>query len=199
MHDIADVGQIFAGLFLHKISNKLLMGLGALAYTVAFVLMALNRDDSSYWAFLFPAFTICVIGADLEFNVCQMYVMSSMTSEQQALAGGIFQTAARLFSTIGFGVATALFKAIEQSPATSGYYAHQAIAPYSAVFWFAAAASAVSLVLVAFLRLGTQGETKHGEAEEYASEIALGTESVQAKRVAKAIVGQSGEEAGPSE
>lgn len=40
--------NILAGLILHKVSNKLLMGIGALAYTVSFILLALNKTTSSY-------------------------------------------------------------------------------------------------------------------------------------------------------
>jgi predicted MFS family arabinose efflux permease len=46
--------NIVAGLILHKVSNKLLMYIGTLAYLIAFVLLAVNRSSSSYWAFCFP-------------------------------------------------------------------------------------------------------------------------------------------------
>jgi hypothetical protein len=58
-----------AALVLHKVSNKLLMGLGAVAYLVAFILAAAQRKGDSYWAFSFPALCLCVVGADFQFNV----------------------------------------------------------------------------------------------------------------------------------
>jgi hypothetical protein len=45
------------------------MGIGAGAFIIAFLLVALQRTGDSYWAFTFPALVIVVIGTDLEFNV----------------------------------------------------------------------------------------------------------------------------------
>ncbi len=64
--------NLVAGLVQHKVSNKLLMGIGAGAYVVAFVLAAVQRKGDSYWAFSFPALSICVIGADFEFVVANV-------------------------------------------------------------------------------------------------------------------------------
>ena len=148
--------NVFAGMVLHKVSNKLLMYVGAIAYTVAFLLLAFNRHSSSYWAFSFPAFVLMVVGADLEFNVANMYVMSSLPAAQQSIAGGIFQTVTRLCMTIGFGVTTALFNAVQQNPTMPAYWDSET-QPYTATFWFALACSVVSVALVPFLTLTTQG------------------------------------------
>ena len=148
--------NVFAGMVLHKISNKLLMYVGTVAYTAAFLLLAFNRRSSSYWAFSFPAFVLMVVGADLEFNVANMYVMSSLPPAQQSIAGGIFQTVTRLCMTIGFGITTALFNAVEKSPRMASYW-DRATQPYTATFWFAVACSVVSIGLVPFLTLTTQG------------------------------------------
>ncbi|KAF4553444.1 Hypothetical protein D9617_7g031720 [Elsinoe fawcettii] len=150
--------NVFAGAFLHRINNKLLMYVGAGSYTLSFILLALNRTDSSYWAFCFPAFILTVVGADLEFNVANMYVMTSLPDDQQSIAGGIFQTVTRLFTTIGFGVMTAVFDAVLEKPRLGGYYkGFTEVMPYAAAFWYAAAAAGVSLVFVVFLSIGTQG------------------------------------------
>lgn len=61
--------NILAGLILHKVSNKLLTFIGAVCYTVSFLLLALQKSDSSYWAFIFPSLLLMVVGADFQFNV----------------------------------------------------------------------------------------------------------------------------------
>lgn len=162
--------NVFAGMVLHKVSNKLLMYIGTIAYTAAFLLLAFNRQSSSYWAFSFPAFVLMVVGADLEFNVANMYVMSSMPPSQQSIAGGIFQTVTRLCMTIGFGITTALFNAVEKSPSMASYWDRET-QPYTATFWFAVAGSVVSIGLVPFLTLTTQGgkATKRDEPTSPAS------------------------------
>src|ERR1700710_2700870 len=65
--------NIIAGFVLHKVNNKLLAGIGALAYLLAVVLLAVMKKDSSYWAFIFPSLVLSVIGADLQFNVAIVY------------------------------------------------------------------------------------------------------------------------------
>jgi MFS family permease len=161
--------NVFAGLVLHKISNKLLMYIGTIAYIAAFLLLAFNRHSSSYWAFSFPAFVLMVVGADLEFNVANMYVMSSMPPAQQSIAGGIFQTVTRLCMTVGFGVTTALFNAVQKSPRMASYWDRET-QPYTATFWFAVACSVVSIGLVPFLTLTTQG----GKVAEPGESTSLG-------------------------
>ena len=151
--------NVVAALILHRISNKLLMYVGTAAYTIAFLLLSFHRVDSSYWAFCFPAFCIMVIGADLEFNVANMYVMSSIPAHQQSVAGGIFQTVAKLFMTLGFGIATAIFNSVQASPsamAQTGFWDRQT-RPYAATFLFATACSVFAFCLVPFLTIGTQG------------------------------------------
>ncbi|KAK4580240.1 hypothetical protein LTR86_000443 [Recurvomyces mirabilis] len=148
--------NVVAGLILHKISNKLLMLVATLAYSTAFLLLAFNRHDSSYWAFCFPGFILMVVGADLEFNVANMYVMSSMPAHQQSVAGGIFQTVAKLCTTLGFGISTAVFNAVQQNPRMASYW-DRTTQPYAATMWAAVASSLLALCLVPFLTLGTQG------------------------------------------
>lgn len=58
--------------------------------------------------------------------------------------------------TIGFGVTTASFNAVQQNPTMPAYWDRET-QPYTATFWFALACSVVSVVLVPFLTLTTQG------------------------------------------
>jgi len=61
--------NIIAAVILHCVSNKLLMGIGAVAYTLSFLLEALNKTEYSYWPMIFPALCLGVVGADFQFNV----------------------------------------------------------------------------------------------------------------------------------
>ncbi|KAI9657955.1 MAG: hypothetical protein M1821_002612 [Bathelium mastoideum] len=149
--------NIFAGLMLHRISNQLLMYIGSAAYTVSFMLMAVNRRSDSYWAFFFPALILDVVGADLEFNVANMYVLSSLPPDQQSIAGGLFQTVTKLCMTLGYGIATALFNGVSKNPPRTGYYRGDPSWPYATVFWYSAVCCALSVALVPWLRIRTQG------------------------------------------
>ncbi|KAF2491371.1 major facilitator superfamily transporter [Lophium mytilinum] len=177
------IANVIAALILHKVSNKLLMGVGACSYTLCFLLAAVNRHSDSYWAFIFPALIFSVIGADLEFNVANMYVLSSLPPERQSIAGSIFQTVTKLCIAVGFGVATAIFNAVNASPARSGYYGNDPYQPYAAVFWFGMAASAASVPLVFWLRIGTQGHEGPKGEESVGDGEGEGEEASEAKDV----------------
>lgn len=86
-----------------------------------------------------------------------MYVLSSMPVNKQSIAGSLFQTLTRLCTAVSYGIATAIFDAVQNKPAKSGYYAHNKVEPYAAVFWFSAATSFLGLFFVPFLRITTQG------------------------------------------
>lgn len=160
--------NIFAGAFMHKINNKLLLIIGAMAYTASFLLLALNRTSASYWAFCFPALCLMVIGADLEFTVANMYVMTSLPPDQQGIAGGILQTVTRLFTTVGYGVVTAVFDSVAKRPNFIGYFASSPSSqPYSGVFFVSTACTALSIGLAVFISIGTQGsKEKHTPESE---------------------------------
>ncbi|KAL1841670.1 hypothetical protein VTK73DRAFT_3416 [Phialemonium thermophilum] len=65
--------NLVAGSILHRINNTLIMAFGCVAYVVSHILLSLMKRDSSYWSFTFPALIVCVIGADFQFNVANMY------------------------------------------------------------------------------------------------------------------------------
>lgn len=68
------LANLVAALIQHKVSNKLLVGIGAIAYLVSFVLAAVQRHGDSYWAFSFPSLCLCVIGVDFQFIVANVSI-----------------------------------------------------------------------------------------------------------------------------
>lgn len=69
--------NVIAGLIMHRVSNKLLMGIGAFGFASSFALYSAfdYTVDNSYWKYLFPALILSVVGADFEFtvtNVCRL-------------------------------------------------------------------------------------------------------------------------------
>lgn len=61
--------NVICGLILHRVSNKVLTGIGALSYTAAFLILGFMKEDAMYWEFIFPGLVLVVIGADIQFNV----------------------------------------------------------------------------------------------------------------------------------
>lgn len=99
-----------------------------------------------------------------------MYVMSSLPPSQQSIAGGIFNTINRLCNNLGLGIATSVESAIVNKMTAST----PAIQPYLAVYWFAAAAAGLSLLMVPFLTLDTQGGIAPQKSESVTSKESAG-------------------------
>ncbi|KAL8408722.1 hypothetical protein RB594_007241 [Gaeumannomyces avenae] len=159
--------NIVAGSILHKVNNTLLHGIGAVSYLVANLLLSLMGPDSNYWAYVFPALIINVIGADFQFNVANMYVMQSLPSHQQGLAGGILNTMIRLCSTVALGISTAVFGSVGRSPEGVA----NPMLQYTRAFQVSVALAAFGLLFVPFIKVGTQGNHKHVSDET--SELSL--------------------------
>lgn len=122
-----------------------------------------------------------------------------MPRNKQSMAGSLLQTVSRLCTAITFGIATAIFDAVQKSPAKSGYYANNAVEPYAAVFWCAAAVAFPGIFLVPFLRIQTQGhagDTGRVNAQETDEERAESVEegSVDAEKSVRYVLGSDGSE-----
>lgn len=80
-----------------------------------------------------------------------------MPTNKQSIAGSLLQTLTRLCTAVGYGIATAIFDAVERNPPKSGYYANNVVAPFAAVFWFSLGVCFIAVLFVPFLRITTQG------------------------------------------
>lgn len=68
--------NVVAALVLHKINNKVLVGIGSIACFGSALLLSVMEGDHMYWAFIFPSLILAVVGVDLQFNVANV---SSLT------------------------------------------------------------------------------------------------------------------------
>ncbi|KAK7754053.1 hypothetical protein SLS62_003899 [Diatrype stigma] len=127
---------------------------------------SITFPDSKYWAFMFPGFILNVAGADFQFNVANIYVMQSLPSHQQSLAGGIFNVVIRLSQAVVMGISTAVFSSVELTP--KGI--EDPMVKYTRTFQVAVALAALSLVFSPFIRLGTQGNTPKDPEMEHMTE-----------------------------
>ncbi|KAI0457522.1 MFS general substrate transporter [Xylaria acuta] len=151
--------NVIAGRILHRVNNTLIMIFGAVSYLAAALLFSFMRADSNYWAFIFPALVLNVAGADLQFNVANMYVLQSLPSHQQSLAGGIFNVFIRLSNTAVLGISTAVFSSIKSTPADP-------MLKYTRTFQTTVALAAAGVLVSPFIKLGTQGNAPKVEVRE---------------------------------
>ncbi len=60
-----------------KIPGRIIMGIGGIAYLAGATLQIFVRENTSYWALLFPSLCITVIGADFQFIVSNVRLFRS--------------------------------------------------------------------------------------------------------------------------
>ncbi len=155
--------NVTAALIMHKVSNKHIMYIAASALVAASALWSAIAPSIPYWALSFPALICSVIGSDFQFTVTNMYVMSSLPSDKQSVAGGLFNTVSRLITTVGLAVQTSVFEAAggaSEGPDALKYR------PYQATFWVSLAGAVLGLALVPFLTIGTQGHRKKDDRHQ---------------------------------
>jgi predicted MFS family arabinose efflux permease len=149
--------NVLSAMIMHRVSNRLIMLVGAGAQIIACALLSAFGTSISFWALAFPALLCSVLSQDLEFTVTNMYVMSSMPSEQQSVAGGLFNTVTRLVSTIGFGIQTSIYNSAGGTAEGPGSLRYR---PYQATFWVSLVGAVFALFLVPFISIGRQGARK---------------------------------------
>ena len=87
--------NVVAGFIMHRVSNKLLMAIGALAYCGCFAIMSAMPLNGLYWAFVFPALCLSVVGGDFQFtvtNVSQTHCHSNPLSSLFMLTIGVHES-----------------------------------------------------------------------------------------------------------
>ncbi|KAJ9633039.1 hypothetical protein H2204_007429 [Knufia peltigerae] len=149
--------NVLAAVIMHRVSNKLIMVVGAISQVIACALLSATSTSISYWALTFPALLFSVLSQDLEFTVTNMYVMSSLPSEQQSVAGGLINTVIRLGATVGLGVQTSIYNSAGGSAQGADALKYR---PYQTTFWVALVGAAAAIFLVPFLTIGRQGVRK---------------------------------------
>jgi hypothetical protein len=109
-----------------------------------------------------------------------MYVMQSLPSHQQALAGGIFNTLFRLGAAIALGATTAVYTSTAGTPEGAA----DPMLGYTRAWQAAIGLSAGSFLFLPFVRLGTQGHAPGAAAGETKAEGAAADQKDPAEQEA---------------
>ncbi|KAJ6535086.1 major facilitator superfamily domain-containing protein [Mycena capillaripes] len=161
--------NIVTGYTMSRIPGQYLILTGLLGSISAPLIFALIDVNSSYWAMAFLVL-ILVVGADAVYPVGNLQVCSAFADDSQALAGGVFNVATRIGTSIGLAVISSI------STAVSSHYnrSHPSLAPdspevlmvgFRAAGWACFAAALVSFC-IALLRLKGMGIVKGRTSDE---------------------------------
>jgi len=159
--------NLFAAYTLHIIPGKILLIVAECSFTGAALLFALQPVHITYWAMSFPSLVLSVVGADLAYMVCNLFVTESVPNRLKSTAGAIFNTVIQLATTIGLGVGSAVANSISQKGPHPGESPEDFLArTYHGAYWFAVSCTALAIPLCLFVKVGTQGHKTKEETED---------------------------------
>ncbi|KAI6547512.1 hypothetical protein MCOR03_011310 [Pyricularia oryzae] len=118
---LAGGGLIIAlvgGAVLHKIPGTILIILSTLGFLASSLLFVfIPTSGANYWAWIFPAMVCATIGIDIMYNVSNIFITTSVRSDQQGLAGACIN--ALVFLGMSFFLGWAELAAANHADTTS--------------------------------------------------------------------------------
>lgn len=98
-----------------------------------------------------------MIGVDLMYNVCILFISSSVPHHQQSLAGGIFNTVQQISVSFGLAIASAVAATMSASSGFEHDSVERFMVGFRGAFWTFTALGVVSVVLSLFAKVGIVG------------------------------------------
>ncbi|KAJ7581456.1 major facilitator superfamily domain-containing protein [Mycena floridula] len=181
----AIIVNLVAGLVMHRIPGQPLMLIGLLGNVAAPLIYALIDTRSSYWSM---AFIIMIVnaGADVAYPIGTLHLLSSFDENSQSLAGGVFNVATRLGTSLGVVISSSIATATSQKyllrhPASQTTSPEVLMAGFRAAGWtcFAAGVMSVIIILVGLRGIGIVG-TPRAESADKKDENSENTEKASA-------------------
>lgn len=129
---------------LHKLSGTILLLLSVTGMLVSSLLFILIPENPNFWAWVFPAMICATIGINIMYNVSNIFITTSVRSDQQGIAGACVN--GLLFLGISFFLGWADLAAAQASPNLKEGYK-------IAFIMGAACAGAAILIIVVGIRI----------------------------------------------
>ncbi|KAI0154692.1 major facilitator superfamily-domain-containing protein [Xylariaceae sp. FL1272] len=167
------------GFVLHILSGRVLMMISSAGFLLSSLLFALLPAQSEgspstsflYWAYIFPAMLGATIGVDIQFNVTNVYITTSVPKRLQATAGATINSLLYLGIAFWLGVGDlaigTTLRADEKDLGKRGQY--------QIGFWTAVGLSVLSFILIVTVKFGrAASELTADEKEELEKELQAG-------------------------
>ncbi|MFJ5726281.1 MFS transporter [Streptomyces sp. NPDC093149] len=129
---------LVAGRLVPRAGARRLMLFGLTCYTIGLALFSLVGPVANYWAVILPLLVILIIGLSQTFVSANITALSGAGTQEQALAGAMFNTALQIGGGLGLAVLSAV-------AATAG---GDVLAGYRTAFLTAAGLSLAGLLTV---------------------------------------------------
>ncbi|KAI0739552.1 major facilitator superfamily domain-containing protein [Daedaleopsis nitida] len=155
--------NVAAGWLLGIVRGDILIGIGLLGGMIAPLIFALIDIHASYWSMAFPIM-LFVAWTDAAYTVGNLQISISFDSDSQGLAGGIFNVATRLGTSIALALSSSVANAVsqryhEQHPDLPPTSVEVLMVGFRAAGWvsFALAAAAFAVCVVGVRGIGVIG------------------------------------------
>ncbi|KAJ8522255.1 hypothetical protein ONZ45_g1154 [Pleurotus djamor] len=164
--------NLITGYVVNRLPGQALILAGLVGSVIAPIIFSTINVDASYWASAFLVM-IFVVGADAVYPVGNLQIIQNFDENSQSLAGGIFNVATRLGTSIGLAVTSSIATATSEKynkahPELAADSPEVLMAGFRAAGWTCLAAAALSLIVAAVgLRgIGIVGKTAKSDETE---------------------------------
>ncbi|KAF7325316.1 MFS general substrate transporter [Mycena venus] len=165
--------NIITGYVMNRVPGQWLILVGMLGTVIAPLIFALMDVNASYWRTTFLVMAL-VVGADVVYPVGNLHLSSVFDDDSQSLAGGLFNVASRLGTSLGLAVTSSISAAASQKyhrahPALAADSPEVLMAGLRVAGWTCFAAAMIS-ICIAIGGLRGMGVVGVGRKADVASE-----------------------------
>lgn len=150
------VANILMGLYVHRLQADWALVVSFIASAISPLLLAVMREDASYWEFEFPAVALIPISTDVLYTISQLIITAEFDERTQALAGGVFNTVGQIGKTVGLALSAVVASSVTRKLGSNNHE-DDLLRGYRAAWWFTFAA-AVTCIIVTVLGLRNIGK-----------------------------------------
>jgi len=158
------VVNIAGGYLLNHVPGLPIIVVGLCGNIAASALYALIDTSASYWAMAF-VIVVIMVGADLIYPIGILHICIVCNEESQSLAGGIFNVATRLGTSLGLAVTSSIAEVVSERyhnnhPEQASTSPAVLLPGFRAAGWacFAAAVISASIAIVFLREIGVVGK-----------------------------------------
>lgn len=154
--------NVVIGLLIHRWpAGANIMGLAALELFPP-ILVAVSNSKWVYWAAVFPALCVNVIGADSLYIISNLVISREFPKAKQGLAGGVFNTTAQFGKSLGLSLSSVVSAIVTKNTQSDSETVASAKG-YQASFWFCLGLNVLALIigvvgLRSLKRIGTKDD-----------------------------------------
>ena len=158
--------SLFAGAFLHKIPATYLILISTIVLVLPPLLFIYSPLEGAsgprYWSYFLTSMICGTIGIDINFNVANIFISTSLPRSQQGLAGSLIQAVLEIGIALGLAFAEIIsHQTMIRYPIAQQDTIISITAGYKNVFWLEFAFAVAGFVIAAaFVRIGKQTAMK---------------------------------------